>query len=128
MARNRKNHSAGIQFVPAFKALIICLLLGASSVGYVLQKNKIFELGARMGEQRKRLKQLQWENTLRAAQLKELQTPAQLERRIREHNLGLVLPQPNQVIWIQEPVLASATNEAPQLIVWDRESLRTMVK
>lgn len=128
MARNRKKQSAGIAFVPAFKALIICLLLGASSVGYVLQKNKIFELGSKMGERKKRLKELQWENTLRAAQLKELQTPAQLERRIREHRLGLVLPQPNQVIWIREPTLARATNGAPQLIVWDRDAVRTMIK
>ena len=128
MARNRKNQSAGIQFVPAFKALIICLLLGASSVGYVLQKNKIFELGAKIGERKKRLKQLQWENTLRAAQLKELQTPAQLDRRIREHNLGLVLPQPDQVIWISEPVLARSTNDSPQLMVWGREAVRTMLK
>ena len=52
MGRNRKNNAA-IRFVPALKALIICLLLGASSVGYVLQKNKIYELGREINDREK---------------------------------------------------------------------------
>jgi hypothetical protein len=114
MARNRKNNAA-IRFVPALKALIICLLLGASSVGYVLQKNKIFELGREINEREKRLRQLEWENSLRATKLRELLSPPKLELGMRKHNLDLVLPEPGRVIWLPEPTLNSAPlGEPPQ--------------
>ena len=45
MARNRKYQSAAIRFGPALKAFLLCLLIGGSAVGYVWQKNQIYQLG-----------------------------------------------------------------------------------
>ena len=45
MARNRKYQSAAIRFGPALKALLLCLLIGGSGVGYVWQKDQIIRLG-----------------------------------------------------------------------------------
>ena len=45
MAKNRKYRSAALRFGPALKAVLLCLLLGGSGLGYVWQKNQIYELG-----------------------------------------------------------------------------------
>ena len=45
MARNRKYQSAAIRFGPTLKALLLCLLIGGSGVGYVWQKDQIYQLG-----------------------------------------------------------------------------------
>jgi hypothetical protein len=121
MARNRKAHSTAIRLGPALKAVIICLLLGASSVGYVLQKNKILELSYQIGEQQKRLKRLESENTLRAAQYRDLLSPNKLEARLKRFHLGLSLPNPgeNRVIWLTEPTLQQRNDETPKLVVWE---------
>jgi hypothetical protein len=41
MARNRKNQSAAMRFGPVLKALLLCLLIGGSGIGYVWQKDQI---------------------------------------------------------------------------------------
>ena len=41
MARNRKNQSAVVRFGPAVKALLLCLFIGGSGVGYVWQQNQL---------------------------------------------------------------------------------------
>lgn len=108
MARNRKNQSGAVRFVPALKALLLCLLIGGSAVGYVLQKNKIYELGRQITKRESVLERLRWENKLRANQLAALQLPARLADRNRELKLGLVQPQPGQMIWLAEPVAEKA--------------------
>ena len=55
MARNRKNQSAAVRFGPALKALLICLFIGGSGVGYVWQQNQLLELGRQKAEKEKRL-------------------------------------------------------------------------
>ena len=49
MAGNRKNHSGAVRLVPALKAVLFCAFICGSCVGYVVQKNKIFELGQQIG-------------------------------------------------------------------------------
>ena len=51
VAGNRKNQSPVIRFVPVLKTLFLCLFIGGSGVGYVWQRNQIYELsrtGARL--------------------------------------------------------------------------------
>ena len=98
--------------MPALKALLLCLLIGGSAVGYVLQKNKIYELGRQITKRESTLERLRWENKLRANQLAALQLPARLVERNRDLKLGLVPPQPAQMIWLTEPV-ADKTPVAP---------------
>ena len=49
MAKNRKNQSGAVRFVPALKAVLLCSIIGFFCVGYVWQKNKIYELGQQIG-------------------------------------------------------------------------------
>lgn len=104
MARNKKNQSAAIQFSPAMKALVVCVLIGGSGVGYVWQKTKIYELGQIMAKREKTLHDLQDQNDKARRQLAMLRSPGYLEVRIKELNLGLIPPQPAQVWRLTEPV------------------------
>ena len=95
MARNRKNQSAAIRFGPALKALLLCLLIGGSGVGYVWQKDQIFQLGQQIRKRELRLADLENQSEKLRNQLAMMRSPRFLERRIQELNLGLVPPQPN---------------------------------
>ena len=112
MARNRKNHQTAVRFVPALKTFLLCLLIGGSAAGYVLQKNTIYELGKQIREREAVLERLRWENRIRANQLADLQSPAKLADRVREKKLGLTTTQPWQVIWLNESGLQAAGTDA----------------
>jgi cell division protein FtsB len=103
MARNRKNQAAAIRFGPALKAFVLCLLIGGSGVGYVWQKNQILELGQQMKKRETALKTLLDQNDKLRKQLATMHSPKFLEARIKELNLGLVQPQPGQILRLLEP-------------------------
>jgi hypothetical protein len=103
MSRNRKSQSAAIRFAPALKALVLCLLLGGSGVGYVWQQDQIAGLGKQIKARESRLEQLQEQNDGLRRQLDTMRSPGFLQRRIQELNLGLVPAQISQVIRLDEP-------------------------
>lgn len=110
MARNRKSQSAAIRFGPALKALLLCLLIGGSGVGYVWQKEQIDKLGDQIKSRERRLNALQDQNEVMRKQIAKMRSPRFLEQRIKEANLGLVPPQLGQVLRLKEPA-----GEAPRL-------------
>src|SRR5882672_11859053 len=103
MAKNRRFQAASIRFAPALKAFLLCLLIGGSGVGFVWQKNQIYELGQQIKKRELRLADLRDQNEKLQRQLAMLRSPAALEARIKELNLGLVPPQRAQVRSLQEP-------------------------
>ena len=103
MARNRKNQSAAIRFGPALKAFLLCLLIGGSGVGFVWQKNQIYQLGQQIKKREIRLHQLEKQNEMLNNQLGTMRSPPFLMRQIKEWNLGLGPPQPAQVCRLDEP-------------------------
>ncbi len=103
MARNRKTQSGAVRFLPALKTVLICMFIGGSAVGYVLQKNKLHELGRQIAKKEALLERLKWENKIRTAQLADLQSPLKLAERMKEQKLGLGPTQPGQTIWLSEP-------------------------
>jgi hypothetical protein len=116
MAGNRKNQSGAVRFVPALKAVLLCTLIGGSCVGYVLQKNRIFEIGQQIGERQKKLERLQLANKEFSDRLAAMQVPQRLAERVKELKLGLVPPHPTQRVWIVEAPLRSpppGTNTGP---------------
>ena len=119
MARNRRSQSGAVWIIPVFKAGLLCLLLGGSSVGYVLQKNKIFELGQQIHKREVHLERLKRDNKLRANQLADLQLPHKLAERVRDQRLGLIPPPAGQVIWLAEPLSEKTANPSttPALMV-----------
>jgi hypothetical protein len=128
MARNRKSQSPAIRFVPALKAILLCALLGASSVGYVLQKNKIFELGNQIQDRESRLETLKRDNLLLQSRLAERLSPTSLQEALDQYGLDLRLPQPDQMIWLSEPTLNNNTNDVPPLLVYGNGVSRPVMK
>ena len=103
MGRNRKYQAAGIRFGPALKAFLLCLLIGGSGVGYVWQKNQIFQLGQQIKTREIRLDQLQAQNKKLEKQLGTMRTPAFLEKKIIDLKLGLLQPLRSQIWLLPEP-------------------------
>ena len=103
MAKNRKSQSAAVRFGPAIKALLLCLLLGGSGVGYVWQKDQIAQLGQEIKQRELRLARVQDQNEKLKKQLATMRSPRFLEARIKELNLGLAQPQAGQVWCLSEP-------------------------
>ena len=102
MARNRKKQAATVRFGPAVKLLLLCLLIGVFGIGYVGQKNQLYFLSSQFKELERTLTRLQRENAVRSRTLDSLQSLSELEIRIRKMGLGLVPPQPDQVIRLSE--------------------------
>jgi hypothetical protein len=115
MAKNRKYQSAAIRFGPALKAFLLCLLIGGSGIGYVWQKNQIYELGQQIRKREMRLKDLQDQNEKLRRQLSFMKSPPFLEARIKELNLGLMAPKPSQVWYMKEPVPQAQLEQNRQL-------------
>jgi hypothetical protein len=113
MARNRKSQSAAIRFGPALKAFLLCVLLGGSGVGYVWQKEQIAKLGHQIKNKELQLHSLEEKNEQLRDKLAYLRSPKYLELRIKD--LGLVIPQPSQVMRLPEPgAEPGRTRQEPQ--------------
>lgn len=123
MANKRKGQSGAVRLVPAIKAIVLCALIGGSTVGYVLQKNQIFALGQQIKAREEKLKNLRTQNKIQAGQLANLQLPQNLAERARTLNLGLVPPQPGQMVWLPDPTAGgtapttSSTPRTPLLVI-----------
>ena len=115
MGRNRKNGSA-VRFVPAMKAALICLLLGGSAIGYVYQKNQIFELGRQIQKSEQRLSALREGNVKLEKSLLTLQSTVYLEQRVKQLNLGLVQPAQSQILTLVEVPPGAAPKGEPQMV------------
>ncbi|HEX7470053.1 MAG TPA: hypothetical protein VF437_04870 [Verrucomicrobiae bacterium] len=108
MAKNRKNQSAAIRFGPALKAILLCLLIGGSGVGYVWQKNQILELGRQFKKRESQLARLQDQNKNLRQQMATLCSTPMLEQRIRELKLDLAQPHPDKIWRLTEPTPMSS--------------------
>jgi uncharacterized protein HemX len=111
MARNRKHQSAAIRFGPALKAMVLCLLIGGTGVGYVWQKDQIARLGQEIKQREERLDRLAQENEKKKNQLAAMHSLTFLDRRIKELNLGLAAPQPAQILRLSEPPVVTPAPE-----------------
>jgi hypothetical protein len=105
MARNRKNQSVAVRLGPGVKALVICLLIAASGVGYVWQKDQLNDLSRRKVELEKRLWRLRVRNAQAHGQLMQLQSAPSLEARVKELGLGLAQPAATQIVRLAEAPL-----------------------
>ena len=108
MARNRKYRSAVVRFGPALKAFVLCLLIGGSGIGYVWQKNQIYELGRQIRQREQRLKMLADQNDKLRTAAAMMRLGGNLEMRIKKLNLGLVMPDSSQIWRLTEPSRNSA--------------------
>jgi hypothetical protein len=72
-------------------------------VFYVWQKNQIYRLGDEIRKREATLSAAEKRNTMLAAQLAQLKSPALLESRCQQYNLGLVAPHESQMVRLLEP-------------------------
>jgi cell division protein FtsB len=104
MPKNRKNQAAAIRFGPVIKVLLLCSLFCGSAVGYVWQKNQIYQLGKQISEEKSRLTRLTVNDQKLDRQLSDLRSVVALDQRAR--SLGLGPAQPMQVVRLPEPAAA----------------------
>ena len=109
MAKNRKNQAAAIRFGPVIKVLLLCALFCGSAVGYVWQKNQIYQLGKQISEEKSHLTRLTVDNKKLSDQLAYLRSVVTLDQRAR--SLGLVPAQPMQVVRLPEPSFLPLENK-----------------
>ena len=102
MSRNRKHQTAAVRFGPALKALSLCVFLGGSGVGYVWQKEQINLLAERLKRSETRFYELRRQNERLARILATLQSHSEVEARIKQIDLGMVAPQPDQIVRLIE--------------------------
>jgi hypothetical protein len=114
MARNRKHESAAIRFGPTLKALLLCLLIGGAGVGYVWQKDQIYQLGRQIKQREVHLRDLADQNEKLRKQLSTMRSPSLLEARIKELKLGLLQPDQAQIWQLPEPSRESPAPSAGQ--------------
>jgi len=99
---NRKKRGNTVRFGPALKAVLICLVTCSLGLGYVWQKQQINSLGQQIKENEITLEELKRENKRRSDNLAYLMSPQELDARLRELNLDLVVPKPEQIVVLQE--------------------------
>lgn len=118
MARNRKNQSVAVRFGAALKVFLLCFFIGGSAVGYVWQKNQIYALGQQIKLGEKKLEELRRQTKFASDQLAYLRSPRALDARVKELNLGLVPPQPEQILRLMDvPVGSVVRPPEPHLAV-----------
>ena len=99
---NRKTGKTAVRFGPALKAVLICLVTCSLGLGYVWQKQQINTLGEQIKENEINLEELHRENKRRGDRLSFLMSPQQLDARLRQLNLNLEVPLPEQIVVLVE--------------------------
>lgn len=100
---NRKKRANNVRFGPALKAVFICLITCSLGLGYVWQKQQINTLGQQIKERELVLEKLKRENKRRGDNLAYLMSPQQLDFRLRQLKLNLIVPLPKQIVVLKEP-------------------------
>ena len=95
---NRKSKSAPVRFGLALRVLFVCFCLAAPALGYLQQKTKLSDLGHQHRDLEVKIEALVRDNKGRSRSLDSLKTPVRLEAVVREMNLGLGPPMPNQIV------------------------------
>ena len=106
---NRKTGKTAVRFGPALKAVLICLVTCSLGLGYVWQKQQINTLGEQIKDNEINLEELRRENKRRGDRLSFLMSPQQLDARLRQLNLDLEVPRPEQIVVLVEKRETSPT-------------------
>jgi len=102
MARNHKYQPATLRFGPAIKAALLCIFFGGAGIGYVWQKTQIQHLADQQKRLESRFEELHRQNDKLMRAVAVLCSPRELDERVKKMNLGLVPPQPDQIVRLRE--------------------------
>lgn len=98
MARNRKNQAAAVRFGPALRAFAICALISLAGLGYVWQQNQILSLNRARTLREQQIFKARITNKDLRDRYNALVSPGYLESQVQRLSLGLVNPDPSQVV------------------------------
>lgn len=101
MRRNRKRESLPTSAVA--RTLLACVCVAGVGLGYVWQKTQIYRLGDEIKKRESVLLAVEKRNSMLAAQLAYMKSPAQLETQCLQSRLGLVAAREAQVVRVYEP-------------------------
>jgi hypothetical protein len=125
MARNRRVQSAEVQFGPALKALLICVLIGGAAVGYVHQQHQFAALRDEERDWQGRNEELQRRIVDLTRQKEQLYNNEAVRQAVTAWGLGdMELVQPGQVISLRPGDSAPPgwAPNSPDLVQQSRQS------
>jgi len=102
MARNRRTQTGGARLGPFWLVVGLCGFLCISGMGYVWHRNRNEQLSRQLRQRAVYLETVRMQNQNLDRQLEELRSPRALQAAIQRWHLGLVVPQPEQVLRLPE--------------------------
>jgi len=98
MTANRKNGQKPVRFGPMFGLVLAFIFASGAGLGYIWHRNRNAQLSRQVAQKRAELEAWRLQNQTLERQLEVLRSHPYLLRRVQELNLGLVLPQPEQIL------------------------------
>lgn len=95
----------------------MCLFIGGSGVGYVWQKNQIYDLGRQIKQLETRRDAVRQQNRMLGNLLAKMSSPKELDARVKNSNLGLGPPRPDKVWRLVESPMEPGSSTAEGRLV-----------
>jgi hypothetical protein len=113
MANGRKARAGSVGVGPLVLVLGLCLFLCGAGMGYVWHRNRNEQLERDIRERAQRLEQVRSANLVLDRLVDGLRTPEAIEAGVKRWNLGLVMPQPQQILRIPATRPGAAATDPP---------------
>ncbi|MBN1917153.1 MAG: hypothetical protein JW889_04520 [Verrucomicrobia bacterium] len=98
---NRRSHAGSNRWIHG--VIVLVLIAVAAGIVYVWLRNRELNSGYTVTELRKEIKEIKEDRIKAEAKVYKLREPARIQREVKERRLGLVQPQPGQVIHLDDP-------------------------
>ena len=105
---NQRKAAATFRWKLLSRGTALAVLLGGSALGYVWQKNKIYQLGYEIRQSEQEFKSLRAKQDLLQAQLSQVKSSRALLDKCAAWKLGLTQPKQSQIVRLNEPTLHDA--------------------
>lgn len=96
-------------------SIMVCGALCLAGIGYLWAKTQLWNLSREVKTLETRLDELKRTNDVLQQSYAAMGTPAKLEESIRRLRLGLVAPQPDQIVRLTEPARITAVKREPKI-------------
>ena len=102
---NRRKAMAAVRLSVLLRGGLLVALVGMTGLGYVWQKNQIYQMGNQIRQQERELEGLRKKQAVLRVQVAELKSPRFLWAKCQHWNLGLLVPRDAQVVRLPEPTV-----------------------
>lgn len=101
---NQRKAAAQARANFAIRAALLTLLGGATALGYVWEKHKIYQLGNEIRLREQELETLRKRQAVLQVQLAQLKAPRAIWEKAQRWDLGLVVPREAQIVRLPKPI------------------------